>query len=127
MWHSPAVLYMCRTSLVQLTQTVFDMLDRVSSIGSRDLANAQALVSNVSSSVQKMSDSIQAAAVDKIDSFQTAYLGKASNGTSPQDDKGTAAVVKAVHAVYYVSQHACLGSLTLGCQLDMECHMHCAP
>jgi hypothetical protein len=81
------------------------MLDRVSSIGSSDLANAQALVSNVSSSVQKMSDSIQSAAVDKIDSFQTAYLGKAANGTAGQDEKATAAVVKAVHAVYYVSQH----------------------
>jgi hypothetical protein len=108
--HLDLSLLHCTTpSLLQLTQPVFDMLDRVSSIGSSDLANAQALVSNVSSSVQKMSDSIQAAAVDKVDSFQTAYLGKAANGTAPEADQGTAALVKAVHAVYYVSKQASLG------------------
>jgi hypothetical protein len=87
---------------VQLTKPVFDMLDRVSTIGSQDLADAQALVNNVSSTVQKMSDSIEAATVDRVDQFQTSYLGKAANG-SAQADSGTDRLVKAVHAVYYVS------------------------
>jgi hypothetical protein len=93
-------------SLLQLTKPVFDMLDRVTAIGTDDLANAQALVANVSSSVQKMSDSIQSATMDKIDSFQSSYLGKSANSSA--DDAGnstTDRLVRAVHAVYYVSLH----------------------
>lgn len=90
--------------LLQLTKPVFDMLDRVTAIGTNDLANAQAMVANVSSTVQKMSDSIQSATVDKIDSFQTSYLGKAANSSAEAAGTSTTdRLVKAVHAVYYVS------------------------
>jgi hypothetical protein len=98
------VLHVCALSLLQLTKPVFDMLDRVTAIGTDDLVNAQALVANVSSSVQKMSDSIQSATMDKIDSFQTSYLGKSANISA--EDAGSSTtdrLVKVVHAVYYVS------------------------
>lgn len=85
-----------------MTKPVFDMLDRVSAIGSQDLANAQELVNNVSSTVQKMSDSIEAATVQRVDQFQTSYLGKVANG-SAQADSSTDRLVNAVHAIYYVS------------------------
>jgi len=93
---------MCVLLRLQLAKPVLDMLDRVNSISNNDLVNAQALVANVSSSVQKMSNSIQSAAVDGIDKFQKNYLGKAA-ANSTAAGGGTDHLVKAVHAVYNVS------------------------
>lgn len=91
--------------LAQLTKPVFEMLDRVTAISTNDLANARELIANVSSTVQKMSDSIQSATVDKIDNFQTSYLGEATNSSAQAagSSSSTGNLVKAVHAVYYVS------------------------
>lgn len=92
--------------VLQLTKPVFDMLDRVSTIGSQDLVDAQALVSNVSSTVQKMSDSLRSATVERVDKFQTSYLGKRADSSAAAGsgaDSGTDKLVQAVHAVYYVS------------------------
>lgn len=101
----------CAFVPLQLTKPVFELLDRVANVSNNDLANAQALVSNVSSSVRQMSSSIQSAALDKVDSFQTSYLGKKNSSSSAkQADKGADRLVKAVHTVYYVSHtcaHAC--------------------
>lgn len=105
---------MCLLPCLQLAKPVLDMLDRVNSISSTDLVNAQALVANVSSSVQKMSDSIQSAAVDGIDKFQKNYLGKAAANNTAAGG-GTDHLVKAVHAVYNVSAVRITSSHTGGC------------
>lgn len=102
----PACLPVCLSP--QLTKPVFEMLDRVTAIGTNDLASAQELVANVSSSVQKMSDSIQSATVDKIDNFQSSYLGKSANSSAQAAVSSKSNPVKAVHAVYYVSAHGWL-------------------
>lgn len=101
---------MCAVALtyhhLQLTKPVFEMLDRVEGIGSTDLVNAQALVANMSSSVQKMSNSIQSATVEQVDRFQSNYLGtraSSSNATAAAATSGTDNLVKAMHTVYYVS------------------------
>lgn len=84
--------------MLQLTKPVLELLDRVSTLGSTDLANAKVMAANMSTAVKKMSDAIQSAAVEQIDKIQANYLGGSGSAA-----EATGRLSKAVHIINNVS------------------------